>query len=1013
MGFDREQIRDDLRGLLEGEVFNDPLRLQLYATDASIYEIPPLGVVRPRSTEDVVKTVQYAAENLIPLHPRGAGSGLAGESLGPGLIIDFAHFMRRVQAVGSDTVRLQPGVVVANLNRLLANEGRTFGPDPATSNVSTMGSVASMDGSGSHWLRYGSARRHIVSMQVVLADGNVIEAARHPVPKATDPPSGRTGQLVIAMAELSARNREVIQANQPKSLVNRSGYHLDGIFENNHVNLAQLLVGSEGTLALTTEMTVRTEPLPRHVGVALLFFDRLDTAARAALEIPHLGASACDLLDRRLLNIARETDPLFDEILPAGAEAVLLIEAQGQQLPEVRDRLNQIVHRIRRRDQLAFDARIALEAAQVDLFWSLSQKVVPRLYRLRGSSRPLPFVESMAIPPETLPDFLVRMQNVLKRHQVTASLFAHAGHGQLHVRPFLDLGKPEDVAKMQPLAADLYHEVMEVHGTIGGEHGDGLSRTWFLREQYGPLYDVFREVKQIFDPKNLFNPGKVVATVPPHLTANLRQQPKPPGSLTSEAPAAPSITIDDFREDEDAVDDVYEDGGDTPVGMPQLVQLQLAWQPSDVVTTASACNGCGSCRSQLGDVRMCPIFRFAPREEATPRAKANLMRALMTGRIDPTEMASDEMKGIADLCVHCHQCRFECPAGVDIPKLMVEAKGQFVATHGLRAADTLVARFEDLLAWGNLLAPIANWALGNRVTRWMLERFVGVAQGRKLPRFAGRTFLHSAEGRKFTRPPRGNDRKVLYFVDVYANYFDVQLAEATVAVLEHNGVTVYIHPEQKRSGMELFAAGALEMARDVAWHNIRLLAEAVRQGYTIVATEPSATLCLTHEYPQLIDHDEARLVAANTQDACAYLRQMQERGELELDFRPVNATVGYHLPCHQRAMQHGSPAEELLRLIPALSVRRIEKGCSGMAGLFGMKQENYRASLRAGWGVIQAMREPQLMVGSTECSTCKVQMEQGTTKPTIHPLKLLALSYGVMPELSDLLSSRGDDLLVT
>lgn len=1003
MDQERERIQADLRGLLAGEVHCDDAHIQLYATDASIYEVRPLGVVRPRNARDVSRCVEYAAENNLPLHARGAGSGLAGESLGPGLIVDFSHSMNRILGVDSDTVRIQPGVVLGELNRYLATRGRQFGPDPATASVTTMGSVLALDGAGSRWLVHGSTRQHVVSLQVVLADGTAIEAARHEAPSAfVDPAESsdpalratlRRDSLVRRLAELVQREEPLIAQHQPKSLVNRCGYHLDGVLEGNRLDLARLLVGSEGTLALTTEAVVKTVPLPKHRGIALLFFERLENAIRAALLIRQMGVSACDLLDRRILALARETDPRYAVSLPRDAEAMLLVEQQGDHANDVRDRLQRVVDRVRRR-RLAFDARMTLEVDEFAFYRRLTDRVIPTLYRMKGSTRPLPFVEDIAVPPEALPDFLVRLQNVLKTHQVTASLFGHVGHGQLHVRPFLDLADAEDVRKMQDLATALYREVLDVKGTISGEHGDGLSRTWFVRQQYGPLYDVFREVKRIFDPQSILNPGKVVAEVAQPLTKNLR-----PVELLTHAPvngpgdAAPA--------------DVAAETATGPI------PLQLNWAPHDVMNAARACNGCGRCRTQVPDERMCPIFRAAPSEEASPRAKANVMRAVMSGRLDPTLLATDLVKGIADLCVHCHQCRLECPANVDVPKLMGECKGQYVGTNGLNRTDWYLTRLEKLGAFGSYFSTLANWAIANRRMRWLLEKWFGVAQGRKLPRFAARPFLRKVQRMRLTRPTRDVGAKVLYFVDVYANWFDTQLAEALVAVLQHNGVSVYVPPGQLISGMASVATGDLERAAAIAANNVTLLAEAVRNGYHIVTTEPSAALALTREYPNLLDDEDARLVAQNTSEACAYLFRLHQVGQLELDLKPINATLGYHLPCHLRALEVGSPGEQLLRLIPGLMVRRIEKGCSGMAGLYGLKRENYRNSLRIGRGLISALRDPAIQAGATECAACKLQMEQGVTKPTLHPIKMLALSYGVMPELESLLAARSEELVVT
>jgi Fe-S oxidoreductase len=663
---------------------------------------------------------------------------------------------------------------------------------------------------------------------------------------------------------------------------------------------------------------------------------------------------------------------------------MLLVEQSGDDAYEVGQRLREAVVRLVRERHLAFDARVTMEKEERDFYWRLSRRVVTTLYRLRGTTQAVPFIEDIAVPPETLPDFLIRLQNVLKKHAVTAAMFAHIGHGQLHLRPFLDLGNPEHQRLMQDLATDLYEEVLSVGGTISGEHSLGLSRSWFLRRQAGPLYEVFREVKRIFDPNNILNPGKVVADVPQPLTKNLRP------AIPERVPTA--------------------DGGELP---SPLVELELAWNWEDITRATRACNGCGRCRTQGPEERMCPIFRFAPREEASPRAKANLLRAILTGRLDPHGLRADDLKSIADLCVNCHQCRFECPAVVDIPKLVLETKAQYVAANGLSMSDWFIARMDRLSAWGSRFSWLANWAIRNRRMRWLLEKMIGIAQGRKLPRFESRSFLQLAHRRRLDRPSRRTGNKVLYFVDIYANWHDTQLAEALVAVLQHNGVAVYVHPQQVQSGMSAISMGAVDIARRLAARNLAILADAVRQGYHIVATEPAAALCLTHEYLNLFDEEDARLVAENSSEACTYLWRMHQAGKLELDLYPLNATLGYHLPCHLKALEVGSPGEDLLRLIPGLTLQRIERGCSGMAGAFGMKRQNYRTSLRAGWGLISELRSPTLQAGVTECSACKIQMEQGTSKPTIHPIKLLALAYRLMPEAASLLTSHSEDLTVT
>ncbi len=991
----RERIQDDLRGLIDGEVRCDDVFLQLFAGDASVYEIKPLGVVYPRSVADVSACVQYAADKSLPIHARGAGTGVAGESLGSGLIVDFSVHLRRTIRIEEDRVRVQTGLVHERLNAQLRRLSRQFSPDPATSAITTIGSMLAVDAAGSHRLKYGSTRRHVHTMQIVLANGHVLEVGREPLhngQSASTIPEKR--DLVDRLAALLTERAELIRNHKRSLPLHHAGYHLADALGDGYLDLVSLLVGSEGTLALTTEAVLSTDPLTGCRGVTLLLFDSLEKAARSVVDILPAHPTACDLMDRRHLSLAREAEPRFEQLIPGETEAALLVELEGDDPLEVRSGVQRLVSEIWQKNRAAFGARQAFEDAEINLFWRLIDKVQPALYRVKGSSRPVPIVEDMAVAPELLPEFLVRMQNVLKHHQVTASLFCHAGHGQLHLQPFLDLDDPPEVERMRRLAEDLYHQVFELHGAIGSEHACGLSRTSFVREQAGPLYDVFREVKRIFDPDNIFNPGKILGDDPDLITRNLR-----PALPMSHGTADP---IADSTASASAEAEMPPEGKSESSEMRNLVELQLDWQPSRVRDAVAQCNRCGECRAQSEKLRMCPLFRISPGEEASPRAKANLIRGILCGTLDLNLLTGDELKTIADLCVHCHACRLECPANVDIPRLMRESKAAYVSANGLSLADWAMTRLDLFGAIGSVFAPITNGMLNNRQLRWILEKTFGISQGRKLPEVASRNFLRRAARRRLTRPSRRSGSKVLYFVDVYANGFSPRLAEATVAILEHNGISVYVPPDQKQAGMASIAGGALQHARQLAKHNVSLLAEAIRHGYHVVATEPAAALCLKHEYPQLLDDDDARFVADNTSEACSYLWNMHTRGQLQLDLRPVSALLGYHQPCHLRALEAGSPGEQLLGLIPGLRLRDIEAGCCGMAGTFGLMHKNYRNSLRAGWKLISRLRNPDLLAGVTECSACKLQMEQGAAKPTFHPIELLALAYGLMPEIGGL-----------
>lgn len=1008
MDAERIRIEADLRGLLDGDVHCDLLTSQLYASDASIYELMPLGVVRPRHTEDVKRCVLYAAENGLPLFPRGAGTGLAGQALGAGLVLDFSRYMRRLLDIDLEalTVQVQPGLVLADLNRALSLHGLLFGPDPATRSVTTMGSVIAVDTSGSHWPRYGSVGDVLTSMEVVLANGETgrLEEQSWQSPMNASP---TLRSLVGEIGQLLNANQELIQNPPWKNVARGCGYRIEKTYiDSQRLNLAKLQAGAEGTLAIMTEATLKVHRIPAARAVVLLFFDRLEAAAKAALEAQKDQVAACDLMDRRLLEIARETDPRYERLLPRGAEAMLLIEHQGDEVSEVRAKIMALVNRILRRAPSTISSPITTDANERDLYWRICRRVVPRLYQLKGSSRPLPFVDDMAVPTARLAEFLVETQNILKNERVTGTVFGHASHGQVHLRPFLDLNVPEDVAKLERLADKLYDKVMDVGGVIAGEHALGFSRSWYARRQLGSRYAVCRRIKELFDPKGILNPGKVITDAPQRVSDHLRPQLAPFAMSTLNAGNPES------RGPEPATVEVPAEETSRVEAKPAFLTI-LSWaDEGDIGAVSQSCNGCGRCRTNASSERMCPMFRVGRNEESSPRAKANAMRAILDGKLPSSSPESDEMKKLADLCFQCHQCRIECPAYVDIPKLVTELKAQYVATNGLRWGDLLLTRLDLLAAMASRFPKLANWSLENRQFRWLFEKATGIAASRRLPRIASQTFLRWAARKKLNRPKRTGERRVLFFVDQYVNWHNPMLGRAFVSVFQHQKVEVYVPSNQSPSWMAKIAMGDVQRARKLIGPNIKLLAEAVRQGYEIVSLEPSATLCLQHEYPALFDNEDTRLIASHSWDAGRYLWNMHKSNQLELDFKPQHISIMYHQPCHLRAIDSEQPGMQLMKLIPGMQVLTADAGCSGMAGTFGMKRENYRTSLRIGWNLISKMQQTTAHVGSTECSACKLQMEQGATKPTIHPIAMLAYAYGLMPEVEEWMDRRNQGLTV-
>lgn len=968
---DRTRMAEDLRGVVAGDVIFDDAGRSLYATDASLFQLPPLGVVRPRSADDVAATLEWASRNGVPVHPRGAGTGLAGDALGPGLVLDCSRYLRRIIRTADETVCVQPGVTCRQLEAHLAAVGRCFGPDPSNAAVTTIGGMIGRNTSGSRFPLYGSVRDRLVAAEVVFSDGTMAElrptaVAGRSQAEGMPADAARRATLARGLAAVHDAAEPELAAWGRSGRLIHGGYRLDGLVsppatagEAAIVDLPRLLAGSSGSLAVVTAATLSTSPALGGSAVGLFFFDSLERAAGAALRLQALSPSACDLFDKRHLALSRSASPAFERLIPAVAEAGLLVEFAGGQQADCQRQLDDAVDLMRRSRFHCIDVRRAEVAADVALFWQLSRTVVATLHGVRGTVRPVQFMEDVVIPPEQLPAFLGRYQDLLKRHSATALLFAHAGHGQLHVRPFADPRRSGERERLERLAADLVAEVVQLQGTLGGEQGLGLSRTGFFSGHFPGQVAICREIKRLFDPAGLLNPGKIVPV------ANAGR------------PAWRQL----------------------PESVPEAVGLPLlTWSPETLAAEVDACNGCGGCRADAGPLRMCPRFRESPGEEWSPRAKANLVSGLLGGGVDLQASGMEAARAIADTCFNCHQCRLDCPAGVDIPALVTELKAAVVNGQGLRWTPWLLARVDQLSALGGRLRPLSNWALGNPQARWLLERLLGIAQGRRLPQFTGNTFLRWAARRGLTRPSKRAGPRVLYFLDTFARRHDPQVPRSLVALLERSGVGVFIDPRQVASGIAAISAGDLELARRLARQNLQVLSDAVRLGYKIVATEPAAVTAIRHDYPLLLDDEELPRVVAATSHATDYLWELHREGRLATDFEPLPQRLLYHQPCHLRERADVGDSAGLLRLIPDLQLDTRATGCSGMAGTFGLDHDHYRTSLRIGRTLMAAVREPAFAGGVTECSACRLQMEQATSKRTLHPVVLLASAAGLVPQ---------------
>ncbi len=972
-----KKIARDLQGAVTGEVHADPLRRALYSTDASIYQVVPACVIVPRSKHDIVAAVKYAAENRIPIAPRGGGSGLAGESLCAGIVVDLSKYLDRIVAIDAhaDTVTCQAGVIFERLNSALAPLGKVFGPDPSSGNRATIGGMIANNATGAHSIKYGYTDAYIDELEVLLADGRIARFKAEQVASVNsdllDGAASRTSaapadaaspapenELTAAVSHIVQRNRKMIARCMPRSARNRSGYALDKVVQNDRIHLGRLIAGSEGTLGIVTEAKLRTLDAPKITGLLQITFDSLDAMARAVPAIVARRPSTCEMMDGLLIDLARSAHPQYHDVLPAGVGACLLVEHHAGSPAELREKFRATASAVPAAG--CSGCEIIESAGQQQRIWASRKAAVPLLFRRPGRRRPVPFIEDIAVPVDRLAEFIAGLQAILRRYRLRAAFYAHAGHGQLHTRPFLDLSDPGQVAKMQHVADEAFALAWRLGGTISGEHGDGLVRAQFVKHQYGELYPVMRQIKQLFDPHNILNPGKIITDDGQVMAKNLRWSRR---------------------------------------ARPDRLNTCLIFGEGELIEEAERCNGDALCRSLESRLTMCPIFRATREESASPRGFASLTRHRLTGLFEPQGPLAADFTRIIGLCLQCKMCHVECPSAVNVPKLVLEARARDAASYGLGRTEWLLARSETIAKLGSTAATVANTLTSAPVCRWLLEKLGGIDRRRQLPQFDGGSFDGQTTGsRKKTTKPVA---RVVYFADSFATYYDHQLARDAVAVLEHNDVEVAVFPNGTCAMPAIVYADARRAQRTVRSNTARL-ARLVRQGYEVVCSEPTAALCLKQEYAYWDSSFAATLVANHSHDLCAFLRMLHSQQRLRTDFRPVEMTLGYHAPCHLKALQIGYPGLELLRLVPGLTIVHIDEGCCGIGGTFGFQAKNYELSMQIGAPLMDAVRSEPIDSGATECSTCKVQIEQGSGKRTLHPITVLARAYGLRDRQSGL-----------
>lgn len=950
-----EAIARDLRARLYGEVLSDPGTRSLYATDASIYEIEPLCVVYPEDEEDVACAVAYAARRGLPIIARGGGSGLAGESLGRAIILDFTVHMNRLLELAPDsrTVTVEPGMILDHLNGLVAGHRLRFGPDPSSSATASVGGVLGNNSTGAHWGTYGYARDHVAQTRVVMADAEAFTCR----PVVTDGEEfrclGASSDGILArvhreLPRLLAENEQLIGQHQPKTTRNRAGYLLPGVLRDGVLDLNKLLVGSEGTLGIFTRATLKLVRQPPLTGLTLLYFASLEEMAAAVPVIMRASPDTCELMDRVLMDLALKAVPELAHFLPPEAGAMIYVEFSGESEEELHAGYARLDAALREAAVKPLRRLATSDPRERETAWRTRKVAVPLLFQRSDDLQPIPFLEDVAVPPEALRQYLERLTTVFVRHGLAYSAYAHAGDGELHIRPMMNLKRSRDVALLETIAGEIYPVVWELGGTISGEHGEGLVRAQWLSGQYGPLYEVFRRIKQLFDPAGILNPDKKITGDPHLMTKDLRF-----GESYRLTPGTP----------------------------------RLYWAPGEFARELERCNGDGACRTLGREVEMCPRYKAAPREHAAPRAKANLLRRLLNGRQHPARFSDRTVWEILDSCFNCKMCQFGCPSAVNIPKLVMEAKARFVAERGLPRALKVLSHAETFARLGAPLAPLVEFFGQSPVARLVGEKLVGIARQRSLPP-CRKLRARPLPAHSTTKP------RVILYPDLYARYYAPEIAQAALAVLEHHGFAVLL-PDTPWCGMPLLEYGAVKAARKLIRRNLAALRPYLEDNVPLLVPEPTATLCLTQEWSWFEHTPEVMKIAACALDLMSFLARLSAEGRLRTDFQDLGGVnLGYHQPCHHRALQIGKPGMELVAALPGVSVHLMEQGCCGMAGTFGMRAIGYEESRRIGRALLQELKSERIDLGLTECSTCRLQMVEGSGKKTVHPIEVLAWAYG-------------------
>lgn len=984
-----ESCLAELRRHVQGDLRTDVHNRLLYSTDASIYQVMPLGVLIPRTVEDVHAAVEVAAKYKMPILPRTGGSSLAGQAVNEALVIDMSRHLDQILEVNQEErwVRLQPGIVLDQLNIDLRPYGLQYGPDPASSDRAAMGGIVSNNSTGSHSILYGMTADHVLEMDVFLSDGTA--AHFRPLDAAElaqyQQRSGLEGELYRRLSALVAlpENQAIIRQGTPRHWRRCGGYNLDRFVPpagepplsfrwpfDERFNLAKIVCGAEGTLAVMTEIKLNLVPRPAHTALAIVHFDDLFTALSSVPALLEVVPSAIELLDNLGLTLCREVPEyarLLSTFLQGQPNCILITEFYGESEAELQAKVNGLVAHIQRQGIPATAVTPAYTAALQANVWKVRKVGLGLMMSIKGDHKPIPFIEDAAVPPQHLAEYVTRVERFCNDLGTNVAYYAHASAGCIHIRPLINTKDARDVAKLSQITRFSVDLLGEYGGALSSEHGDGRARSWINEHFFGPgLYGLYRQVKQIFDPHNILNPGIVVDAAP--MDQNLRY-----GESYQVIPLKPHI---DFS---------HEHGFDRAIEM---------------------CNGAGICRKRTTGT-MCPSFMVTREEEHSTRGRANLLRAAISGKLPAGSVTDDRLYQALDLCIECKACKAECPSSVDMAKIKFEFLAQYQEKYGVSPRSRFFANIGRVSRMGSgRLAPLMNWSVNNKLLRAFVEKGLGISRRRPLPHFARHTYMdwyrqhhQSPLARHMAGEANGRPYVVL-LNDTFTTYHEPHIAIAATKVLEAAGFVV-IPSGPLDEGRPAISKGLPEQARAAARRTVSRLAPYAADGLPIIGLEPSSLLTLRDEYHYLLPGDpRVPLLASQAFTFEEFLTTLAEQGALELRLtdRPGHALLHGH--CHQKALVGTEPTKFVLGLPPNYTVSEVDSGCCGMAGSFGYEVEHDDISLKMGErrlfpAVRQAETETIIVAPG---ASCRHQIRFGTGRQALHPAEVLYQALAEIPE---------------